>query len=368
MISPRFDIDVQWFLSKHWQKKPLLIRSALPNFEAPISPEELAGLAMEAQVDSRIVSRQGKQWQLTQGPFSDDSFERAGEWTLLVQRVDEWFPEVAALRGCVDFIPSWRMDDVMVSYATDGAGVGPHFDQYDVFLLQGTGKRHWKVGPRCDHTTPVIESGGLKLIEEFESSQTFVLEPGDVLYVPPGFAHWGSAVGESMTFSLGFRATRMTDLVARLSDNVIESLREDLLLEDLDSLYEASRAGEITTQQIQNAHGAVVSAIEALASEDWFPELLSEAPVEPIAQRLPLSDRVVLSTHQRLLWRDTGDALIAYLGGEAHRLEPADEHWLSTLCSGRSLSTALLDTRQRDIVAKWWLLGYVEEPELGAAH
>ena len=212
---------------------------------------------MEAQVDSRIVSRRGKQWQLTQGPFSDDSFERTGEWSLLVQRVDEWFPEVAALRGCVDFIPSWRMDDVMVSYATDGAGVGPHFDQYDVFLLQGTGKRHWKVGPRCDHTTPVIESGGLKLIEEFESPQTFILEPGDVLYVPPGFAHWGSAIGESMTFSLGFRATRMTDLVARLSDNVIESLREDLLLEDLDSLCGLSRAGEITPQQIQNAQGAV---------------------------------------------------------------------------------------------------------------
>tara|TARA_B100000497_G_scaffold106077_1_gene122705 strand:+ start:726 stop:1832 length:1107 start_codon:yes stop_codon:yes gene_type:complete len=368
VISPRFDIDVQWFLSKHWQKKPLLIRSALPGFEAPISPEELAGLAMEAEVDSRIVSRQGKQWQLTQGPFSDDSFERTGEWSLLVQRVDEWFPEVAALRGCVDFIPSWRMDDVMVSYATDGAGVGPHFDQYDVFLLQGAGKRYWKVGPLCDHTTPVIESGGLKLIEEFESSQTFVLEPGDVLYVPPGFAHWGSAIGESMTFSLGFRATPMTDLVARLSDNVIESLREDLLLEDLDSLSEQSRPGEITPQQIQNAHAAVVGAIEALASEDWFPELLSEAPVEPIPQPLPLSDRVMLSTRQRLLWRDAGDVLIAYLGGETHCLELVDQQWLSILCSGGSLSTASLDTRQHDIVAKWWLLGYIEEPELGVAH
>jgi 50S ribosomal protein L16 3-hydroxylase len=260
------------------------------------------------------------------------------------------------------------MDDVMVSYATDGAGVGPHFDQYDVFLLQGAGKRHWKVGPRCDHTTPVIESGGLKLIEEFESSQTYVLEPGDVLYVPPGFAHWGSAVGESMTFSLGFRATQMTDLVARLSDNVIESLREDLLLEDLDSLCEQSRPGEITPQQIQNAQGAVVNAIDALASEDWFPELLSEAPVEPIPQALPRRDRVILSTHQRLLWRDAGDALIAYLGGEAQRLEPVDEHWLATLCSGRSLSTASLDTRQHDILAKWWLLGFVEEPELAVAH
>ena len=107
MISPRFDIDVQWFLSKYWQQKPLLIRSALPGFEAPISPEELAGLAMEPEVDSRIVSRRGKQWQLTQGPFSGDSFERTGEWSLLVQRVNEWFPEVAALRGCGDFIPSW---------------------------------------------------------------------------------------------------------------------------------------------------------------------------------------------------------------------------------------------------------------------
>ena len=219
---------------------------------------------MEDEADSRIVSRVANQWQLEQGPFIDTDFLRDGEWSLLVQRVNEWFPEVDALRGCVDFLPTWRFDDVMVSYATDGAGVGPHFDQYDVFLLQGAGQRIWKVGPHCDATTPTIDADGLTLIEEFDTDQVFLLNPGDALYIPPGYAHWGTAVGESMTYSLGFRAPRVADLVARLSDSVIESLRDGLLLEDKGSMRVQPRPGEITDQHLANAQTAVVNAIEAL--------------------------------------------------------------------------------------------------------
>ena len=282
MISPRFDFNAQLFLDEYWQKRPLLIRNALPSFQSPISPEELAGLAMEGEVDSRIVSRVNHQWQLEQGPFGDADFLRDGEWSLLVQRVNEWFPEVDALRGCVDFLPTWRFDDVMVSYATDGAGVGPHFDQYDVFLLQGAGQRVWKVGARCDVATPTIDADGLTLIEEFDADQMHLLSPGDALYIPPGFAHWGAAVGESMTFSLGFRAPRIKDLIARLSDTLIDQIKDDLLLEDRDSMKVQPRPGELTRSHTDNARRAILNTLTALDTDDaWYGELLSDMGPSP---------------------------------------------------------------------------------------
>jgi 50S ribosomal protein L16 3-hydroxylase len=368
VISPRFDFNTQLFLDEYWQKRPLLIKNALPNFQSPISPEELAGLAMEGEVDSRIVSRVNHQWQLEQGPFGDADFLRDGEWSLLVQRVNEWFPEVDALRGCVDFLPTWRFDDVMVSYATEGAGVGPHFDQYDVFLLQGAGQRVWKVGARCDVATPTIDADGLTLIEEFDADQMHLLSPGDALYIPPGFAHWGTAVGESMTFSIGFRAPRLTDLVARLSDSVIDSLREDLLLEDKESMRVQARPGEITEQHLINARTAVFNAMEALSDSDWFPELLSETDEEPPINEEPMTPTVALVPNQRLLWRDVGDHIAVFLSGRKYRLLLSDEMMLVTLSSGQSLATSQLTGSQVDVLQEWWSLGFIEEPQVDTAH
>ena len=143
------EITADEFLAEYWQKKPLLIRNAIPNFIAPIEGDDLAGLSLEEEVESRLVI--GDDWQLEHGPFEESRFETLPDrnWTLLVQGVDLWIPEVADLLKSFDFLPAWRVDDIMVSYAEDGGNVGPHFDYYDVFLLQGSGQRHWQVGKLC---------------------------------------------------------------------------------------------------------------------------------------------------------------------------------------------------------------------------
>ncbi len=368
MISPRFDFDAKLFLHEYWQKRPLLIKNALPGFQSPISPKELAGLATEDGVDSRIVSRVVHQWQLEQGPFADVDFLRDGEWSLLVQRVNEWFPEVDALRGCVDFLPTWRFDDVMVSYASDGAGVGPHFDQCDVFLLQGAGQRVWKVGAWCDAATPAIDADGLTLIEEFDTDQVFLLNPGDALYIPPGYAHWGTAVGDSMTYSVGFRAPRLADLVARLCDSVIESLSEGLLLEDSGSMRVQPRPGEITDQHLANAQTAVVNAIEALGDTDWFPELLSETDDDlPITDE-PISHTVALVPSQRLLWRDKDDHIAVFLAGRKYHLLASDVAFLTTLSSGQGVTIRDVTAPQLEMLKEWWSLGLIEELQIDTSH
>ena len=146
----RLNLDREDFLANYWQQKPLLIRSAIAPFEPPLSSDELAGLALEEEIESRIIECREQNWRLSHGPFTAADFQRNCPWTLLVQAVDHYIPEVAQLRKLVDFIPQWRVDDVMISYAVDGASVGPHYDNYDVLLLQGLGKRNWKLGQRCD--------------------------------------------------------------------------------------------------------------------------------------------------------------------------------------------------------------------------
>jgi 50S ribosomal protein L16 3-hydroxylase len=368
VISPQFDLDAQLFLTEYWQKKPLLIRQAIPNFQSPISPEELAGLAMEAEADSRIVSQRDDQWLLEIGPFTEGDFQRDDQWSLLVQRVDEWLPEVAALRGCVDFLPTWRFDDVMVSYAVDRAGVGPHFDQYDVFLLQGAGNRRWRIGAPCDASTALIDTNGLKLIEPFDVEAEFELEPGDVLYVPPRVPHWGTAIGESMTYSLGFRAPRLSDLIARLSDSAIASVQDSLLLEDWDSTRVQVRAGEMTERHKRNAFTAVVNALAHLTDDDWLPELLSETPWEPTPNDGHMSKTIILAPSQRLIWQAHDDHITAHLGGGKYEMDLTDESLLIALCSGRTCGTGDLSESTLDHLRQWWTLGLIEEPELGPSH
>ena len=211
----RLPVTTEQFLAEYWQQKPLLCQQALPRFQSPITAEELAGLAMESDIDSRIVWQDSGVWHQQAGPFGEDAFQGEIPWTLLVRGGDRHHAGVSILRNKLPPLPRWRFDDVMVSFATDHAGVGPHFDRYDVFLLQGTGRREWRIGPYCDDETPQLQENGLNLIPPFEPSETYVLEPGDVLYVPPGVAHWGLALGEAITYSLGFRAPSVGDLMAR---------------------------------------------------------------------------------------------------------------------------------------------------------
>lgn len=213
------DISAQKFLQRYWQREPLLIRKALIDYRSPISPDELAGLALETEVESRLVEGKAKDWSLRYGPFTEQDFLQLPEqdWTLLVQAVDLWVPEVQQLLERFDFLPPWRLDDVMVSFACPGGSVGPHFDQYDVFLLQVEGARRWQIGGHCDGDSPLQADCPLRVLESFSSQQEWLLEPGDMLYLPPGIAHWGVAETECLTYSIGFRSPSIADLLGDLA-------------------------------------------------------------------------------------------------------------------------------------------------------
>ena len=213
------DLSADAFLRRYWQQEPLLIRKALANYQSPISADELAGLALESEVESRLVECQGRDWTLKHGPFTEEDFLSLPEkdWTLLVQGVDLWVPEVQALLSQFAFLPPWRLDDVMVSFACPGGSVGPHFDQYDVFLLQVEGQRRWQIGGRCSSETPMRDDSPLRILKEFEADEEWLLEPGDMLYLPPGVAHWGVAETECLTYSIGFRSPSIADMLGDLS-------------------------------------------------------------------------------------------------------------------------------------------------------
>ncbi len=206
------EITVETFLKEYWHKKPLLIRGAIPNFEGFLTPNELAGLACEADVQSRLISFQKKQWKLEQGPFSEKRFSKLPErdWTLLVQSVNHHLQEGVDLLQQFNFIPHARLDDLMVSYAPDGGGVGPHFDSYDVFLLQGCGQRLWRISEQEDLS--LVEGAPLRILQNFNVEKEWTLSAGDMLYLPPHVAHWGIAIGDCMTYSIGFRAPSAEEL------------------------------------------------------------------------------------------------------------------------------------------------------------
>lgn len=269
------DFDIDAFLRDHWQKQPLLIRNPWAAWTNPLEPDELAGLACEEEVEARLVTQAGGGWQLEHGPFAEARFGSLGKapWTLLVQAVDHYVPEVAALIDPFRFIPNWRIDDVMVSYASDGGGVGPHFDQYDVFLIQGLGRRRWQIGGRCDEASALLPHDDLRLLSHVEATDEWVLEPGDILYVPPGVAHDGVAVGDDcMTYSIGFRAPSRAELVAGWSEQLVAGMEDGDRYADPD-LAAQDNPGKISAAAIARLHMMVTDKMhDRAAFARWFGE------------------------------------------------------------------------------------------------
>lgn len=203
-------LSPQQFLAEYWQKKPLLVKNALPGFTGLLSRDDMLDLSCRDDVESRFVSQAGG-WTIGHGPFARAALRRKTKpWTVLVQGLNLMLPAADQLMREFNFIPYARLDDLMVSYATDGGGVGPHFDSYDVFLLQGMGKRRWRIGNQKDQT--LIEGLPIRILKDFRPVHDWLLEPGDLLYLPPEWAHDGIAVGECMTYSVGFRAAPTQDL------------------------------------------------------------------------------------------------------------------------------------------------------------
>ena len=213
------------FMRRHWQKRPLLVRQALPGIAAPLSRKALFALAAAQGVESRLVQRRGDAWTLRHGPLPRRALPPLGQpgWTLLVQGLDLHVQAAHDLLSLFDFMPSARLDDLMLSYASDGGGVGPHVDSYDVFLLQVQGRRRWRVGRSSDRR--FVDGLPLKILRRFEPRHDWLLEPGDMLYLPPLWAHDGVAEGgDCMTASIGFRAPARAELarelLARMSEDV----------------------------------------------------------------------------------------------------------------------------------------------------
>lgn len=227
------ELSPEKFLAEYWQKKPLLIKQAFKNFEDTIPADELAGLAMEAEIESRIVSVDNKgNWQVDHGPFEDFSQYGEENWTLLVQAVNNWSRPTNSLLQPFAFIPRWRIDDVMVSFSTPNGGVGPHLDQYDVFIIQGSGKRRWQVGAPNKALSTLIPHPDLKQVSAFEPLIDEITEAGDLLYIPPNHPHNGVSIENSVNFSIGFQAPSSQELWSSFADKLIDNNLGELRFSD----------------------------------------------------------------------------------------------------------------------------------------
>lgn len=331
------------FLRDYWQKRPLLVRGAIPGYVSPIEPEDLAGLACEELALSRLIQhdRARDAWQVRSGPFAEELFPTLGErdWTLLVQDVDKWDADVAALLGHFDFIPRWRIDDIMVSFAATGGSVGAHVDQYDVFLLQAKGHRRWLIDAGEDPPLDFRDDVELKLLRQFDASHDWVLAPGDMLYLPPGVPHHGVAEDPCLTFSVGMRAPSAAELMGDYIDTLAAAADEGLRYGDPD-LAPAEDPNEIDAEAMRR----VVEALNALRFRDpdrlgdWFGRFITQyRNVDVAAGDGQAQSRIevewslehaggVLQRHPyaRMAWRRAADGARLYVSGQDLSMPAAD--------------------------------------------
>jgi len=285
-------LSLEEFFTDYWQQQAVVLPAALADFRSPLTPQELAGLALEEDVESRLITHTtDTPWQLRHGPFSESDFTtlKHSNWTLLVQAVDLWVPAVAELLEHFRFIPHWRLDDIMVSYAPTGGSVGPHFDYYDVFLLQGAGRRRWQLGGLCDSQTPRLEHTPLHILRDFSPQTSVDLEPGDLLYIPPGIAHWGTSLNDDcMTYSIGFRAPSHAHMLSGVANDIAASLADDQRLRDR-LRGPSHQPGQIDGQTLKDIQQLLHSYITTDRIGQWlgchateakYPDLLEPNPVD----------------------------------------------------------------------------------------
>ncbi len=322
---PLGKLTEQQFLSDYWHKKPILIRQAFPGFSTPISPDELAGLACEEDVEARLILEKDgpAPWTLEHGPFAEDRFANLPEthWTLLVQEANRYVPELCLLRDAFNFIPHWRSDDVMVSYAPVHGSVGPHVDQYDVFLLQGLGRRRWMINPQQVAADNLLANTDLKIMQDFQTSEEWILEPGDMLYLPPGVAHYGIALDECMTFSIGFRAPSHAELLSGFIDDHVAELDDSLRYADGD-LQLQKNPGEITPQSLLQIRTILQQAVSDNSRINrWFGRYITEPRHGELTQE---RDRTLQATEFRTQLEQAGGLIrseysrFAFIQEEAH--------------------------------------------------
>lgn len=358
------DLSKNEFLNHYWQKKPLLIKQGFTNFQDPIEPEELAGLAMEESIESRIVTNHNDDWQAFQGPFED--FEKLTEQhaTLLVQAVDHWHSEAAQLLEPFRFIPNWRIDDLMISYSTPKGGVGPHLDQYDVFIIQGQGKRHWRVGLPDPTLKQFAQNKKLLQVEQFEAVIDCILEPGDILYIPPGCPHEGYAIENALNYSVGFRAPNQQDLFSSLADHIIDTDSGQKRYTDHTLALRESK-GEFLDSEANK----VKTLMQALLNNDelfkqWLGNTLSQAKHEmdlaPLEEPITDDQLTQLITNideeferlggVRAIYQQLEDTLLLSINGENYPLPLSDLNAVKLLTDNSYFKTEDLNAAKPSLV------------------
>ncbi|AZT84209.1 cupin domain-containing protein [Marinobacter sp. NP-4(2019)] len=347
------------FLRDYWQKKPLVIRQAFPGFQCPVSADELAGLACEEGVESRIVieNDNGQPWQLHNGPFTPERFSNLPEqdWTLLVQGLDHWVPDIADLLDNFRFVPNWRLDDIMASYAPKGGSVGPHYDQYDVFLLQAQGHRRWTFGGHCDHTTPRVEGTPLRILSSWDGEETVTLAPGDMLYLPPGIGHHGIAEDDCITLSIGFRAPTVDDILTGFTDFLCSQSDAADHLNDPD-LSVQDNPGIIAPEVIDRLEGVIREKLSDRRQLSlWFGQYAtapksmdivvpSDEPIAPEVFRDLVLEGAQLRWNEgsRFAYHELGDETALFVDGEQYLLKGDARPLAPLLCAGALIDMAAL--------------------------
>ncbi|MBU0688122.1 MAG: cupin domain-containing protein [Gammaproteobacteria bacterium] len=362
-------LSPQKFLRDYWQKKPLLIRQAVPGFKGLLDPKQLMTLACDEDAQARLVTYQRGEFDLRHAPFTAKDFtglSKKGQWSVLVQGVNHFLPEASELLKSFDFIPHARLDDLMVSYAPKGGGVGPHFDAYDVFLLQGHGHRRWQISTQADQT--LIEGAPLRILKDFKVEQEWVLEPGDMLYLPPHCAHNGIAEDDCMTYSIGFRTPWHQELAEQflvyLQDRI--DIKGTYADPDLKLQKHPSEIGPAMLKQVGAAIRKVRWDDEDIANflgsylSEPKPHIFFDGPARPLSAAR-FSDAVqkrgvTLDLKTLMLCQDR----TVFVNGEGYKVRKKDYRVLRGLADARSLPAETTLTQDAmELLYEWYLDGYL---------
>ena len=365
------DLTPEQFMKRHWQKKPLLIRQALPDMKPLIERSQLLEMVESEEVESRLIVRKGAKWTLKKGPMGRKSLPslKTPDWTVLIQGVDLHNDAVHSLLQQFRFVPDARLDDLMISFASEGGGVGPHFDSYDVFLLQAHGQRKWRIGRQKKYE--LQEGVPLKILKDFKPEAEFVLNPGDMLYLPPGYAHDGVAVGECMTYSIGFRVPRSAELASELLMGLSEEVTEDhgtasdLLYQDphqTAAIQDASvpkALQEFAAQSVAKAlkDPQILNCLLGESLTSPKPNVWFDAPDFDDLPSFEWPAQVRLDRRTKMLF----DAKHIFINGESFRAAGKDAKLLRKLANEKTLSKALaaqLSDNAAELMQAWWEEGW----------
>ncbi|MCM1958889.1 cupin domain-containing protein [Acinetobacter modestus] len=347
-------ITAEQFLNEYWQKKPLLVRNAMPEIMGLLEPEDVKELALEEDVSARLIRQKNKnpnEWHVKSSPLTKGDFQKLPNlWTILVQAVDHYSFDIAELWKKFPFIPQWRRDDIMVSYAPKGGSVGKHFDFYDVFLVQGHGHRRWQLGQMCDESTEFVADQPLKLLSQMNVDFDEVLAPGDLLYVPPGLAHYGVAEDDCLTFSFGFRMPNLAEMTDRLSEQFAKNSVLTNPLADITRI-KTNAIGEINNTEFSYLKTQLLdyltqapefdAAIMAYMSESKYPNSIPEPEeivVDDLVEVINSGYQLILEPASRLLYRQQDQLLDFWANGENICISQSFQAHLKQIADGASLA------------------------------